>query len=134
MQCVGTLSWSGMGLGTLGGCTGENRRSLGAPARPSRRTMEAPEIAVRRTPSAGDAQSGVTRHPMDKDPSTGAPGPSPATYQPRTEVRPLEVDWSQIVRRCMDGDSGAWAGLVRTPHRRVYGLGFPVTGDPAAAE
>ena len=123
-----------MGLETLGAHTGENRRWLGAQARPSRRSMEAPEIAVRRTPSAGDAQSGVTSHPMDKDLSTGAPGHSPATYKPRTEVRPLDVDWSQIVRRCLDGDSGAWAEMVRTHHKRVYGLCYRFTGNVADAE
>ena len=123
-----------MGLGTLSSRTGENRRSIGAQARPSRRSMEAPEIAVRRTPSAGDAQGGIPTHRMDKDPSMGAPGHSPAAYQPRTEVRPLEIDWSQIVRRCMDGDSGAWAELVRTHHRRVYGLCYRFTGNAADAE
>ena len=52
----------------------------------------------------------------------------------RGEVRPLEVDWSQTVRRCMDGDSGAWAQLVREHHRRVYGLCYRFTGSPADAE
>jgi len=52
----------------------------------------------------------------------------------REEDRPLEIDWSQVVRRCMDGDSGAWAELVRTHHRRVYGLCYRFTGNPADAE
>ena len=120
MQCVGTLSWSGMGLGTLVNCPSDKSLSQRAPVRPSRRRMEAPEIAVRRTPSAGDPQSGVTN--------------SPATFLPRTEVRPLDVDWSQIVRRCMDGDSGAWAEMVRTHHKRVYGLCYRFTGNVADAE
>ena len=46
----------------------------------------------------------------------------------------MEIDWSQVVRRCMDGDSGAWADLVRTHHRRVYGLCYRFTGNPADAE
>ena len=50
------------------------------------------------------------------------------------EVRPLEIDWSQVVRRCMDGDSGAWAELVRTHHRRVYGLCYRFTNNAADAE
>ena len=50
------------------------------------------------------------------------------------EVRPLEIDWSQVVRSCMDGDSGAWAELVRTHHRRVYGLCYRFTGNAADAE
>jgi RNA polymerase sigma-70 factor, ECF subfamily len=34
----------------------------------------------------------------------------------------------------MDGDSGAWAELVRTHHRRVYGLCYRFTGNAADAE
>jgi RNA polymerase sigma-70 factor (ECF subfamily) len=34
----------------------------------------------------------------------------------------------------MDGDSGAWAELVREQHRRVYGLCYRFTGNPADAE
>jgi len=50
------------------------------------------------------------------------------------EVKPLEIDWTQVVRRCMDGDSGAWAELVRAHHRRVYGLCYRFTGNPTDAE
>jgi RNA polymerase sigma-70 factor (ECF subfamily) len=34
----------------------------------------------------------------------------------------------------MDGDSGAWAELVRGHHRRVYGLCYRFTGSSADAE
>jgi RNA polymerase sigma-70 factor (ECF subfamily) len=34
----------------------------------------------------------------------------------------------------MDGDSGAWAELVKTHHRRVYGLCYRFTGNGADAE
>jgi len=50
------------------------------------------------------------------------------------EANSLDVEWSQVVRRCMDGDSGAWAELVRSHHRRVYGLCYRFTGNPADAE
>jgi RNA polymerase sigma-70 factor (ECF subfamily) len=50
------------------------------------------------------------------------------------EARPLEIDWSQTVRRCMDGDSAAWAELVRAHHKRVYGLCYRFTGSPTDAE
>jgi RNA polymerase sigma-70 factor, ECF subfamily len=50
------------------------------------------------------------------------------------EVRPLEQDWSQIVRHCIDGDSRAWAEMVRTHHKRVYGLCYRFTGNAADAE
>jgi RNA polymerase sigma-70 factor (ECF subfamily) len=50
------------------------------------------------------------------------------------EARPLETDGCQLVQRCLEGDSGAWAELVRTHHRRVYGLCYRFTGNPADAE
>jgi RNA polymerase sigma-70 factor (ECF subfamily) len=34
----------------------------------------------------------------------------------------------------MDGDSGAWAEMVRTHHKRVYGLCYRFTGNAADAE
>ena len=63
----------------------------------------------------------------------GMAGP-PAVRRERVDGNPLEIDWSQTVRLCMNGDSGAWAELVRTHHRRVYGLCYRFTGNPADAE
>jgi RNA polymerase sigma-70 factor (ECF subfamily) len=120
MQCVGTLSWSMMGLAPM--------------ARPSRRSMEAPEIGARWTPASADTQGDKTLQPTKEDLTAGIPAHSPATYQPRAEVRPLDVDWSQIVRRCMDGDSGAWAEMVRAHHKRIYGLCYRFTGNATDAE
>jgi RNA polymerase sigma-70 factor (ECF subfamily) len=34
----------------------------------------------------------------------------------------------------MDGDSGAWAEMVRSQHRRVYGICYRFTGNAADAE
>jgi RNA polymerase sigma-70 factor (ECF subfamily) len=104
MQCVGTISWSAMGLGS--------------PARPSRLTMEAPGTGVPRTPARGHDGQAV----------------APVVRGSGGEAGTLEIDWSQVVRRCMDGDSGAWAELVRTRHRRVYGLCYRFTGNPTDAE
>src|SRR5579871_1395491 len=109
MQCVGTLSWSVMGPM--------------APARPPRRVVQ-PNEAGGRVPPRG-AQSRI--------PAMAA-GTQSGVRAARPEVRPLEIDWSQTVRRCMDGDSGAWAELVREHHRRVYGLCYRFTGNPADAE
>jgi RNA polymerase sigma-70 factor (ECF subfamily) len=108
MQCVGTLSWSAMELAT--------------PGEPSRRTMEAPEIGVPRTPVPGHGSI------------QGGKMIPPDARQPHAEAKPLEIDWLPIVRRCMDGDSGAWAELVRFHHRRVYGLCYRFTGSPTDAE
>jgi RNA polymerase sigma-70 factor (ECF subfamily) len=52
----------------------------------------------------------------------------------RAEVRPLEQDWAQIVRRCIEGESGAWAEMVRTHQKRVFGLCYRFTGNSADAE
>ena len=59
---------------------------------------------------------------------------APDARQQSVEVSPLEIDWSQTVRRCMNGDSAAWADLVRIHHRRVYGLCYRFTGNPTDAE
>jgi RNA polymerase sigma-70 factor, ECF subfamily len=54
------------------------------------------------------------------------------------EAGTLEIDRPQdgiqLVRRCMDGDSSAWAELVQNHHRRVYGLCYRFTGNPTDAE
>jgi RNA polymerase sigma-70 factor (ECF subfamily) len=125
MQCVGTLSWSVMGLKPLASHRSGKNLSPGIPAGPSRRTMVAQETDAPRTPATGHAQ--------------GAKAVPPAIFQPHSEVRSLDpdwsqIDWSQLVRRCMDGDSGAWAEMVRTHHKRVYGLCYRFTGNPADAE
>jgi RNA polymerase sigma-70 factor (ECF subfamily) len=57
-----------------------------------------------------------------------------ANHAGRTEVRALEQDWTHIVRRCMNGDSAAWAEMVRTHQRRVYGLCYRFTGNATDAE
>jgi RNA polymerase sigma-70 factor (ECF subfamily) len=86
--------------------------------------MEAPEIGANRPAAASPVVNQVL----------GGRATTPAARQARLEVNPLEIDWPQVVRRCMDGDSGAWAELVRTHHRRVYGLCYRFTGNPADAE
>jgi RNA polymerase sigma-70 factor (ECF subfamily) len=115
MQCVGTLSWSEVGLGSPMG-----RRNGKALSPATLRTMEAPEIAAQRPPAANPVRDGKAVEQIART--------------ARLEVNPLETDWSQLVRRCMDGDSSAWCELVRTHHRRVYGLCYRFTGNPADAE
>jgi RNA polymerase sigma-70 factor (ECF subfamily) len=111
MECVGTLSWNGMGIG------------LALPSKPSRRDQEV------RTQPGGSPKP----HPIPDGKDL-----APAARQTRGEAISMEIDRPQdctlLVRRCMDGDSGAWAELVRTHHRRVYGLCYRFTGNPADAE
>jgi RNA polymerase sigma-70 factor (ECF subfamily) len=51
-----------------------------------------------------------------------------------TEVRALDLEWAEIVRRSMNGDSGAWAEMVRAHQKRVYGLCYRFTGNATDAE
>ena len=117
--------------------------------------MVAPKAA---TPSGRDGLMGALVPSRRKDQATNHPASRAAGYgqvegtsrklaeAPRTPIArhgqelrtmtpdALEIDWSQVVRRCMDGDSGAWAELVRSHHRRVYALCYRFTGNPADAE
>ncbi len=108
MQCVGTLSWSVVGAPSL--------------AKASRASAARPRVEAR--------ISGKERVP-GKVPTTAD---AAKVRMARGEDGALEIDWSQIVRRCMDGDSGAWAELVRMHHRRVYGLCYRFTGNATDAE
>ena len=99
MQCVGTLSWSGMSWGAGTACS-----------------------------------SSAYERPRVREDCASAAAVGQLNRSARVEVRPLEQDWSQIVRRCIDGDSGAWADMVRTHHQRVYGLCYRFTGNGADAE
>jgi RNA polymerase sigma-70 factor (ECF subfamily) len=46
----------------------------------------------------------------------------------------IEVDWTLVVKRCVDGDTQAWTELVRGQHRRIYGLCYRFTGSAHDAE
>jgi RNA polymerase sigma-70 factor, ECF subfamily len=116
MQCVGTLSWSVVGLM--------------APSF-SKRTPVVQPPAVRRA-FGRDSQENAQRPARQFPAATAAIAPEAQTRH--VEVRGLEQDWSQIVRRCIDGDSGAWAEMVRTHQKRVYGLCYRFTGNAADAE
>jgi RNA polymerase sigma-70 factor (ECF subfamily) len=45
-----------------------------------------------------------------------------------------ELDWPALVRRCLDGDTGAWTELVGAQQRRVYGLCYRFTASSHDAE
>jgi RNA polymerase sigma-70 factor, ECF subfamily len=51
------------------------------------------------------------------------------------EVRAqVEPDWTDVVRRCLSGESPAWNELVRAHHRKVYALCYRFTGSGTDAE
>jgi RNA polymerase sigma factor (sigma-70 family) len=63
-------------------------------------------------------------------PSARVPAPAAGA----SSAPPLDVDWTALVERCLRGDGGAWAELVRSHHRRVYGLCYRFTGSSHDAE
>ncbi len=79
-------------------------------------------------------QDGKATHPTNGDPSARVSDLASVVPPARVEAVSLQIDGSQVVRRCMDGDSSAWAELVRTHHQRVYGLCYRFTGNAADAE
>ena len=117
MQYVGTLSW-GIAAPTMERAFGHSK------------TQAATATAARRdgsrcaTISMGTATLEATR----------ASQATLASHAGRTEVRALEQDWTHIVRRCMNGDSSAWAEMVRAHQKRVYGLCYRFTGNATDAE
>lgn len=134
MACVGTLSWSVAGLA---GWTEPARRVArpvetvsGRPAGPrqpqARKAMDPGD----RTKVGGNPQAMDGRTMGSREAARSA-GMNPTMHG---ETTPLEIDWAHTVRRCMDGDSAAWAELVRSHHRRVYGLCYRFTGSAADAE
>jgi RNA polymerase sigma-70 factor, ECF subfamily len=133
MQLVGTLSWSMVGLVVPAKQPNGKNASLGTLLKPVRRGIDPPEREGAWGGTKKPASAGVPAGGASGVLGGGSRG-AQASQLARGEVRLLEIDWSQIVRRCMDGDSGAWAQLVREHHRRVYGLCYRFTGSPADAE
>jgi RNA polymerase sigma-70 factor, ECF subfamily len=124
MQCVGTLSWSMAPLG-LG-------RSARAERQPAARA-----VAPRRQPGRAARNEGPAElRPESR--TAGYAGTAARGYTAgRTTSREgsqLETEWSQVVGRCLNGDSAAWAEMVRTHHKRVYGLCYRFTGNSTDAE
>ncbi len=116
MQCVGTLNWS---FPAAVPSARKERTGLGWRGKAARTAG----------PNAGGEKSGEARPNARTSFGVGSDA------RPRGgEVRALETDWPQTVRRCLDGDSVAWAELVRAHHRRVYGLCYRFTGSVTDAE
>jgi RNA polymerase sigma-70 factor, ECF subfamily len=130
MSCAGTLSWSVAGVV--------------APKAPFRKGHSTNKDLFAGAPRKLDQTPRQPANRPDREPKTTTPDArhtsAPTSNQSLSgtrasgEERPLEIDWSQVVRRCMDGDSGAWAELVRSHHRRVYALCYRFTGNGADAE
>jgi RNA polymerase sigma-70 factor, ECF subfamily len=132
MQCVGTLRWSDVGVGVW---NPSERRGADTAKAPAHAVLKGSDrrACPGETAAAGARVNGETRRSesgRDLTPQTRGEG----ARRMDGEARPLEIDWSQTVRRCMDGDSAAWAELVRAHHKRVYGLCYRFTGSPTDSE
>jgi RNA polymerase sigma-70 factor (ECF subfamily) len=112
MACAGTISWIGTGFGA--GAAARVGAGIAIPVR-SRAALDA-------TPDAGRSQASrgaQVRFGVPKGTEVGAQ---------------VEPDWSEVVRRCLSGDSPAWTELVRAHHRRVYALCYRFTNSGSDAE
>ena len=130
MQCVGTLSWSDAGLGFGKPRTATHADAGRLPVRTPAKKASRPAATAF---SGGQAGPGIRSEARPKRGEVRSLNPD-STKPDSINPAPLEIDWVLTVRRCLDGDSGAWAELVRAHHRRVYGLCYRFTGSPVDAE
>jgi RNA polymerase sigma-70 factor, ECF subfamily len=125
MGCVGTISWFDSGIAI--------------PDRSAGKTVKSPAVGTGREktlaresgrPSGQDAP-GQVRETGQLAGGLIRTGSMAGYVDAGSQVEP---DWSEVVRRCLSGDSPAWAGLVRAHHRRVYALCYRFTGSGVDAE
>ncbi len=84
--------------------------------------------------SIRDLKAGAVT-PFAKKPQEPENGPrisAPAESMPAVQAAPF--DYPETVRRCLEGDSLAWAELVRSEYRRVYALCYRFTSSRQDAE
>ena len=115
MSCAGVITWNdfgGVAAGVRPGKAGRSKKPVVAAGK----SVAAAPVAARRQEAR-----------ISGKPVTGGELSRTAPLA-GFEERRLEVDWAIVVRRCLDGDSTAWAELVRAQHRRVYGLCYRVYG------
>src|ERR1700761_1008218 len=74
------------------------------------------------------------------NPALNLPGQTPPERETHArrpayvERKAEDIDWPVLVRRCLDGDSGAWSELVAAQQRRVYALCYRFTASSHDAE
>ena len=139
MQYVGTLSW---GMAAAPAVAPAVRQTFGrakvqeAAAAATARESEACRLVEAGADSPRLARQDGTRCAAIA--GTLEAGPvgraTLAKHAGSTEVRALDLEWAEIVRRSMNGDSGAWAEMVRAHQKRVYGLCYRFTGNATDAE
>lgn len=126
MSCAGTISWNDFGA--------EGIRI--APVKAGRGKQEAERASKSVAPEPVASWKQGTHAQAARGQGAQVPGTDRSRLAMATSIeeRRLEVDWAILVRRCLDGDSAAWAELVKGQHRRVYGLCYRFTGSPHDSE
>jgi RNA polymerase sigma-70 factor (ECF subfamily) len=98
------------------------------------RRARAAQLPVEREAGPGRQRAARDGEPRSEGLRARTPGIFAAGRTTRVEVSKLETEWSQVVLRCLNGDAAAWAEMVRTHHKRVYGLCYRFTGNVTDAE
>jgi RNA polymerase sigma-70 factor (ECF subfamily) len=139
MGCAGTISWFHAGIEV------PERRGTRTEKRPIVALPESGPSAGTRTPwrsDAGPSKSGFSesgpalpgrKSLTDSTPGLGRAGQLGIRRGMEAGAQ-VEPDWSEVVRRCLSGESPAWTELVRAHHRRVYALCYRFTGSGTDAE
>jgi RNA polymerase sigma-70 factor, ECF subfamily len=126
MSCAGIICWNDLGADAVMVAPAKAGRGKQAEERASKSVAPEPVASWRQGTHAQTARAQRAHVPgTDRSRPVIAAG---------IEERRLEVDWAILVRRCLDGDSAAWAELVKGQHRRVYGLCYRFTGSPHDSE
>lgn len=115
MECAATLCWSMFPFGGSAGASEPGGRAGRNHARDDARL-----------PSGGGAPRGANPEAAETAAAKGILG--------RRVEGSFEIDGALLVRRCLQGDSSAWAEMVRLHHKRVYGLCYRFTGNATDAE
>jgi RNA polymerase sigma-70 factor (ECF subfamily) len=131
MGCAGTISWFNAGIAI------PERKAASSGSRP---IVAPPEIGLAlKTPKPWQSDAGpsgparrVVNEPVGRF-GQGEPGQLGIRGSMEAGAQ-VEPDWSEVVRRCLSGESPAWTELVRAHHRRVYALCYRFTGSGTEAE
>ena len=120
MGCAGTISWFEAGVAI------PERTGIGARA-------SAGVVAGLLSGSRPEQRAALDARPVAG--MTAGANPRPDLVRQGLEAKALvEPDWSEVVGRCLLGESPAWTELVRAHHRRVYALCYRFTGSGTDAE
>jgi DNA-directed RNA polymerase sigma subunit (sigma70/sigma32) len=130
MGCAGTISWFQAGVAVPARKSfGEGRAN--APSKPKTQDPWRSDAGPQLTPQQHSEQSGYA---AERNPAGQTSAGQAVVRRVMEAGAQVEPDWSEVVRRCLSGESPAWTELVRAHHRRVYALCYRFTGSGTDAE